>query len=181
MAPDFSSVAPQTAASALDNVKELVVALRSMRGEIEAQTARLEHLNDQFNQLVLITIPEAMQQANMSEFKTLDGAVLKVKDDINAHINIVNQPVAYGWLREHGLGSIIKEDCIIDVRALGEDVLEDFAGYLGSKGIEHTSKQSIHAATLKSTVKELLAKGATLPAEISVHQFKKAELKEPKK
>jgi hypothetical protein len=43
------------------------------------------------------------------------------------------------------------------------------------------SLESVHAATLKSLVKELLEKGTTLPPSISVFEFKKAELKEPKK
>ena len=47
-------------------------------------------------------------------------------------------------------------------------------------GLEPEVQESIHAATLKSLVGEMLANGVAVPASISVHQFKKATVKEPK-
>ena len=111
-----------------------------------------------------------------------DGCELLVKDDVQTSITVANRPTGYAWLRDNGHGAIIKVDLVVDARALSDTDRQGLRDLIEESefGVAVEDKESVHAATLKSLVKELLEKGTTLPPAISVHQFKKAELKEPK-
>ena len=178
---DFSGVVTEAPTSLLDNIAALVDNMREQKRTVEHLTAELEAASGVLNRMSMVDIPEAMELVGLTEVKLTGGAVLKVKDDLNAYINETNRAAGFAWLREKGLGSIIKEDLVIDMRVVNEESKQLLLKMLGYEEIETTVKESIHAATLKSAVKDMLAKGLTLPPSISVHQFKKAELKEPKK
>lgn len=163
----------------LANVVALVANLRQQEAQIAQAEAALKVLTDGYNRLVMELIPEAMAQLRLSEVKLEDGAVLSVKDEINVYINKDNAHAAYAWLRANDLGSIIKSSLKVDLRAV-EDKARIFAD-LATRGVEFTTEENVHAATLKATVRAMLERGVTPPAAISVHQFKKAAIKEPKK
>lgn len=179
--PDFSGVTTDKPTSVLDNIGELVATLRLQSADIAKRTKELEDATAVYNRLVQVDIPAAMEEAQLTELKLVDKAVLKIKDDVNVAVNQANKPAAFAWLRENQLGSIIKSDMIIDTRALDEHQSKRLDELCVALGIETTFNESVHAQTLKSTVKDMLANGVTLPPSISVHQYKKAELKEPKK
>jgi hypothetical protein len=163
----------------LANVVALVADLREQERLIAQAEANLKLLQDRYNTLVLDLIPEAMAQLRLSEVRLDDGATLTVNDGINVYINKENTEAAYAWLRQNKLGSIIKSSLEVDLRAV-EDADKVFAK-LADIGVEFTTRENVHAATLKATVRAMLERGVTPPAAISVHQFKKAGIKEPKK
>lgn len=120
-----------------------------------------------------------MTAAGLTELKLEDGSTLAVKEDVNVSVSQDNQRAAYRWLRDHELGSIIKNVASIDLRAAGDEFVQALNDLAGSAGVDIETKETIHAATLKATVKELLEKGTVLPPCFSVHEFKKASVKEP--
>jgi len=126
-------------------------------------------------------LPEAMELAGVADYTLSDGTKLIVRDDVKASITIENRPFAHKWLRDNGHGGIIKESYVVDVRTLTEEQRQALYYQIQTFDVTPEDVESIHAATLKALVKELLEKGATLPPSFSVFQFKKAELKEPKK
>lgn len=179
---DFSAdvESQDTAAPALlSNVRRLVEHLREQERLIALTEAELKRFQDGYNVLVLERIPEAMAQVGLKEMKLDDGAVLRVRDDVNVYIRKDDVGSAYAWLRDNGLGSIIKSSLEVDLRAIEEpDALVES---LEQRGVECNIKENVHAATLKASIKAMLERGVTPPAAISVHQFKKADIKEPKK
>ena len=179
--PDFSSVTATASASVLDDVRSLVDVLRQQKQTVDALTAQLEAATAVHNRLVQVDIPAAMESAGLAELKLTGGAVLKVKDDVNVYITVENRAAAYEWLRQNKMDSIIKRDMVIDLRALNEEQRCSLLNTCHDDGTEYNFTESVHAATLKASVKDMLAKGFTMPPSISVHQYKKAELKEPRK
>jgi len=182
--PDFSDFTDATAVPREDHLtmlKSMADKLRNKINLVADAQATLDLLTADLNRYQLNVLPEAMELAGVADYTLSDGTRLTVRPDIKASITIENRPFAHKWLRDNGHGGIIKEAYVVDVRTLTEEQREALYEKIKSFDVEPEDVESIHAATLKSLVKEQLEKGATLPPSISVFQFKKAELKEPKK
>lgn len=163
-------------------LREKVNAVADAQAELDRLTADLNHFQ-------LVTIPEAMELAGVGEYTMtgqqarelgLDGVKLIVKDDVKASIAQENRPFAHEWLRTNGHGGVIKEAMLVDLRALDDTMRARLKATVRTFEVEPEPIESVHPATLKSLVKELLEGGVTPPPSISVFQFKKAELKEPR-
>lgn len=182
-APDFSGVETSGSTDALTMLPTMVATLReklkaAARAQEMAEIAAADLAHFQ-----MIVLPEAMELAGVAEYTLTDGAVLKVKPDLKASIpkeDLEKRERAFSWLRASGNGGIIKTFFDIDVRALTDKKRIALAAMLAKKGLHADVKEDVHWQTLKSLVKELLEAGTELPPDISVYQFKKAELKEPK-
>lgn len=179
-APDFSGEVARSTVNPLALLEPMRDKLRHLIQEAEETAQVAAQAADDLMAYQIVELPEAMQLAGVTELKFSDGAVLKVKPDVKASITEANRPDAHEWLRDHNHGAVIKTFFEVDLRALDDETREALSEHITGLGVEPITKESIHNATLKSLVKELLEKGTTLPASISVHEFKKAELKEPK-
>lgn len=183
-APDFSSEAatPVPDGNVLDHVGNLVARVRQLARDHALAEQNLQAIAADIERLLLITIPDAMDAAGLTDLTLKDGSTLAVKPDIKAGINKANEAAAFAFLREKGHGAVISSQLVVDMRSL-EDPAEaaEVIAVLDAHELTHETKESIHWATLKSLVKDMLEKGEPLPASFSVHQFKKAVVKEPKK
>ena len=57
-----------------------------------------------------------MSEMGLAELKLHDGSHLKFSTSYKANISEANKEMAYNWLRENGLGDIIKNEIIYRVR-----------------------------------------------------------------
>lgn len=182
--PDFSGetdTTPEDAVVTTAQVALLVDRCRRLAPQILAAQETIGSLTLELEKLTMVDIPDAMAGMKTLDLTLMDGTKVTVKPDIKVGITNENGPQAYAWLRENGHGASIKKDLIVDTRALDEKHLERLNKALEKLGVEADSKESIHNATLKSLVKELLERGVRPPATISLYEFKKAVIKEPKK
>ena len=179
-APDFSGVAQTASTNQLDMLRTMVATLREKRRAAEHAAALAEQAAAELSSFELKTLPEAMEVAGVAEFKLEDGSVLTVDDGLKAAISKDNRDTAHAWLRDHGHGAVVKVDFIVDVRALDEKKRDKLSAAIAKYGVDAIPEESVHTSTLRALCKELLAKGTELPPSISVFQYKKAVLKEPK-
>ena len=54
-----------------------------------------------------------MQEMNISTLKLADGSSVEVKPVYGASITAANKEAAYTWLRENGLGDLIKNEITV--------------------------------------------------------------------
>ena len=189
-APDFSGEqAPAASQDQLQMLLEMARTLRDKINAVEDAQAVLTRLSNDLTHFQQTVLPEAMELAGLGEYVMqgpqaeaygMAGVKLVVKDDIKASISEENKPEAHEWLRAHGHGGVVKASIIVDVRAMDEEDLTKLRGELRKFDVDTEDKEAVHPSTLKSLVNELLEAGTTLPPAISVFQYKKAELKEPK-
>jgi len=178
---DFSDINVAPAPHLLDNVAALVARIRELtRLQAEYQSL-VDQCTTDLNKLTMFDVPDAMAAAGLTEMRLTDGSLLKVKDDLKVTVNQANAAEAYAWLRDNGHGEVIKSDLMVDLRAVDEAHQRRLIASLQKWDIEFGVKESVHAATLKSLVRGMLEEGVTPPTAISIYQFKKAEVKEPKK
>lgn len=183
-APDFSTEAPAALPTegVLDHVGNLVARVRQLARDHALAEQNLQAIAADIERLLLITIPDAMDAAGLKDVTLKDGSKLAVVPDLKCGINKANETAAFAFLREKGHGAVIASQLLVDMRTLEDpDAAAEIITLLDEHELTHETKESIHWATLKSLVKDMLEKGEELPASFSVHQFKKAVVKEPKK
>lgn len=179
--PDFSGV--NTGPAREDHLQMLQTMADTLREKMNAVAdaeATLQRLQADLNHFQLVVIPEAMELAGVADYGLRDGTRLLVKEDVKASISVDNRPYAHEWLRANGHDGVIKCAWSIDLRAVEEDERNAARAELKKRGMQPEDVESVHPSTLKALVKELLEEGISLPPSISVFQFKKAELKEPR-
>ena len=179
--PDFSGEKVLPLVNPFELLPPMIERLRELQRRVAACTEALEEAQAELTDYSQRVLPDAMQFADLAEFKTRDGTLLKLKDDVKASITEANRTAAHAWLRAHGHGGVIKTVYEVDARAMqGTEREDDFMQAMEELGLEAIPKEAIHYQTLQALVRELLEAGTTLPPAISVFQFKRAELKEPK-
>ena len=126
-------------------------------------------------------IPTMMSEMGLAELKLHDGSHLKVSTSYRAHISEANKEAAYNWLRENGLGDIIKNEISVSFGRNEDNKAADYAELAKSSGFQPTQKMKVEPMTLKALVRERIEAGKELPTEIfGVYSENKTTIKRSK-
>ena len=96
-----------------DNIQSLadqVEKLEDLNVRLEAQEQIIKDTKKEIDRLSGEVIPTMMSEMGLSELKLQDGSHLKVSTSYKASITEANKEMAFNWLRENGLGDIIKNE-----------------------------------------------------------------------
>jgi len=149
--------------SDLDSLSEACKSLVKWQKIQETKEDELKGIKDKIKKLSEEIIPEAMLGLNLEQLKLDNGVKISVVDNIYAHISEAKKPEAYNWLRDNGLGSIIKNQISVQFDKTQDADAIALKSRLSNEGLPVTHQESIHPSTLKSTVKELVKKGISVP------------------
>lgn len=150
-------VLPAASDSALALVSSLAaIQLERERDVADAEDA-LNAAKDALRQVKEVDLPEAMKEAGVKTFTTVDGAVVTCKNEVQVNITEANKPAAFQWLIDNGFGGLLKLDVEIHFDRGDRDKAEKLAAQLSKKGIDTVVKQNVHPQTLKSFAKERIA------------------------
>ena len=94
-------------------LSEQVVKLQKLEEEVVAKEEELKELKRKAELLSGEVIPTMMQEMNISTLKLADGSSVEVKPVYGASIPIAKKEQAYNWLRENGLGDLIKNEVTV--------------------------------------------------------------------
>lgn len=142
----------------------------------QAKEEELKGIQDKIKKLSEEIIPEAMLTLGLDQLKLDNGLKLSVVDNVYAYISEENKPTCYNWLRDNNLGSIIKNEIGVQFDKTQDAEAMDLKARLSSEGLPVTHKESIHPSTLKSTMKELVKKGISVPDAFNIHIGKKTRI-----
>lgn len=153
-------------AAALDEV----AALAARQIQIEDSIAETENLlKRQKAALARIAereLPDALAEHGLSEIRMADGSRVEVKRIVRASIPKKHQDEAFEWLRENGLGDLIKNEVKVAFAA-GEDAqAQNVVDLMTELGADPEQKASVPWNTLTSVVKERIKEGLEVPTEI---------------
>ena len=159
----------QDAMKKTDNIQTLadqVERLEAMQQQLEIQEDAVKEKKKQIEHISGEVIPTMMTEMGLSELKLQDGSHLKVSTSYKAHISEANKEEAYNWLRNNGLGDIIKNEISV---SFGKDEDTKAASYVDlakSQGLEPSRKMKVEPMTLKALVRERIEAGKEMPTEI---------------
>ena len=153
----------------IDSSKTLsdkVIELRNLEDQITASEEHTKTLKEKAKQISNFDIPKMMKEMNISKLKLKDGASVEVKPFYGAHITPDKQEKAFNWLREHGLGDIIKNDITVTFGMSEDNKATAYAVLARGQGYEPVQKVAVHTGTLKAVVRERTESGQDMPADL---------------
>ena len=146
-------------------LSEQVVKLQELEAELLVKEQEYKEMKRKVELVSSEVIPTMMQEMNISTLKLADGTSVEVKPVYGASIPADKKEEAYKWLRENGLGDLIKNEIAVQF-GKGEDNKAEQMLYLAAEqGYEPTQKQKVEPMTLKALYRERVEAGLDMPSQ----------------
>ena len=152
-----------------DNIQSLadqVEKLESLQKRLELQEENMKSTKKQLEHLSGEVIPTMMSEMGLSHLKLMDGSSVDVKPNYSASISVANKEKAFNWLRNNGLGDIIKNEISVSFGRNEDNKAADYAALAQERGYQPTQKLKVEPMTLKALVRERIEAGKEMPTEI---------------
>jgi hypothetical protein len=155
-----------TQIDAAKTLSDKVLKLKDLEDEIANAEESINKLKEQARILSQIEIPFMMQEMHITKLKLKDGESVEVKPFYSASITPENQEKAFEWLRNNGLGDIIKNDITVTFGRGEDNKAAQYAVLARGQGFEPVQKVGVHAQTLKAVVRERIESGQDMPSDL---------------
>ena len=168
MAIDFEKD-QQDAMTRTENIQSLADQVQRLEGllrRIELSEDNLKDLKKEHQRISGEVIPTMMSEMGLSELKLQDGSHLKVSTSYRATITEANKEAAFNWLRNNGLGDIIKNEISVSFGRNEDNKAATYAELAKGQGFQPTQKMKVEPMTLKALVRERIEAGKDMPTEI---------------
>ena len=145
-----------------DKIKELQAQqeqLQQQEDAVKQKKKDIEHLSGE-------VIPTMLSEMGLSFLKLQDGSSVEVKTNYSATITQANKEKAFNWLRENGLGDIIKNEISVSFGRNEDNKAADYANLAKGQGFEPQQKLKVEPMTLKALVRERMEAGKEMPTEL---------------
>ena len=150
----------------IQSLADQVERLEGVASDIETAESNLKELKKKRDHISGEVIPTMMSEMGLAELKLHDGSHLKVSTSYRAHISEANKEMAYNWLRNNGLGDIIKNEISVSFGRNEDNKAADYAALAQERGYQPTQKLKVEPMTLKALVRERIEAGKEMPTEI---------------
>ena len=150
----------------IKSLSDEVLKLRSLEDEMKRDEEALKEKQKEIDKISQDVIPTMLSEMGLSSLKLADGSSVDVKPFYSASISVKNREAAYKWLREQGLGDIIKNDITVSFGRNEDNKAADYANLAQSQGYQPTQKLKVEPMTLKALVRERLEAGKEMPTEL---------------
>jgi hypothetical protein len=150
----------------IKSLADQVENLEEVSRNIENHEEHLKQLKKKHEHLSGEVIPTMMSEMGLSHLKLVDGSSVDVKPNYSANITIANRDAAFNWLRENGLGDIIKNEISVSFGRNEDNKAADYAALAQERGYQPTQKLKVEPMTLKALVRERIEAGKEMPTEL---------------
>jgi len=148
------------------SLSDQVVKLKQLEDELVDKEKELKELKRHIELVSGEVIPTMMQEMNISTLKLADGSSVEVKPVYGASITTANKEAAYTWLRENGLGDLIKNEITVSFGRNEDNKAQQYAVLAKGQGFEPVQKLKVEPMTLKALVRERLESGQEMPSDL---------------
>ena len=153
----------------IDSAKRLsdkVLELKDLEDEISNAEESLKKLKEKARQVSSIEIPAMMDDMQITKLKLKDGESVEIKKVYGASIPKDQQEAAFTWLRNNGLGDVIKNDITVTFGRGEDNKAAQYAVLARGQGFEPVQKVGVNPMTLKALVRERLESGQEMPSDL---------------
>jgi len=150
----------------IQSLADQVERLENLNQEIEKKEKDLKQRKKDLEHISGEVIPTMMAEMGLSHLKLMDGSSVDVKPNYSANITIANREAAFNWLRNNGLGDIIKNEISVSFGRNEDNKAAEYAELAKGQGYQPTQKLKVEPMTLKALVRERIEGGKPLPTEI---------------
>ena len=149
----------------VENLSTLVIELQRLEDEIKNDEERLKLKKEKADKISNVAIPEIMRALKLKTMKLADGSAIEVKEVYSATIPLDKKEGAFNWLREHGLGDLIKNEVTVSFGRGEDNKAAEYADLARGQGLEPTQKLKVEPMTLKALFRERSENNQELPSE----------------
>ena len=149
-----------------NKLSDQVVKLQGLEEELLVKEQELKELKRKVELVSAEVIPTMMQEMNISTLKLADGTSVEVKPVYGASIPADKREEAYKWLRENGLGDLIKNEVTVAFGRSEDDKAQQYAVLAQGQGYEPVQKLKVEPMTLKALVRERVENGLDMPSDL---------------
>ena len=150
----------------IKQLSEQVIKLRGLEDKLAKQEEELKKTKKDVEVLSGDVIPTMMTEMNISKFSLEDGAGVEVKPVYGASIPKAKEEEAFNWLRNNGLGDVIKNMITVSFGRNEDNKAANFAVLAQGQGYQPTQKLKVEPMTLKALVRERTEKGLEMPTDL---------------
>ena len=148
------------------SLSDQVIKLKKLEDEVEEKEKELKELKRHVDLISGEVIPTMMQEMNISTLKLADGSSVEVKPVYRASITVANKEAAFKWLRDNGLGDLIKNEITVSFGRNEDNKASQYAILAQGQGYEPVQKLKVEPMTLKALVRERLESGQEMPSDL---------------
>ena len=145
-----------------DKIKEL----QAQQEQLQIQEDAVKQKKKDIEYLSGEVIPTMLSEMGLSFLKLQDGSSVEVKTNYSATITQAKKAEAFNWLRENGLGDIIKNEISVSFGRNEDNKAADYAELAKGQGFEPQQKLKVEPMTLKALVRERIEAGKDMPTEL---------------
>jgi len=149
-----------------NKLSDQVVKLQRLEEELLAKEEELKELKRKVELVSGEVIPTMMQEMNISTLKLADGTSVEVKPVYGASIPTKSKEEAFKWLRDNGLGDLIKNEITVAFGRDEDNKAQQYAVLAQGQGYEPIQKLKVEPMTLKALVRERLESGQEMPSDL---------------
>ena len=159
---DFlDTVEVTTIAQECVNLKKIEDEIAMLEEQLKDKKLDADHISSK-------VIPELLAEQGLSEIKLADGSKVSVKQEFRATLpkDEVRRDAAYQWLRDQGLGDIIKNNVSVTFGKGEDDKAQSLIDLAAENGFEPQQKSDVAWATLTALFKERVEAGLDMPSDV---------------
>tara|TARA_Y100001963_G_scaffold58682_1_gene82095 strand:+ start:1168 stop:1719 length:552 start_codon:yes stop_codon:yes gene_type:complete len=150
----------------IDKLANKIKEMQMIQKDIEQNEEYLKQRKKDLEHISGEAIPTMLSEMGLSFLKLADGSSVEVKTNYSATITLANKEKAFNWLRENGLGDIIKNELTVSFGRNEDNKAADYAELAKGQGYQPTQKLKVEPMTLKALVRERIEGGKPLPTEL---------------
>ena len=149
-----------------ESLSEQALKLKEMEKDLAAKEDEIKKLKQDIDIISGEVIPTMMQEMNLSSLKLADGSSIEVKPVYGASISASKKEEAFNWLRNNGLGDLIKNEITVSFGRNEDNKAALYAELAQGQGYQPTQKLKVEPMTLKALVRERLESGKEMPTDL---------------
>jgi len=149
-----------------NKLSDQVVKLTNLEDELVNKEKELKELKRKVELVSGEIIPTMMQEMNISTLKLADGTSVEVKPVYGASILVAKREGAFKWLRDNGLGDLIKNEITVAFGRNEDNKASDYATVAKGQRCELAQKLKVEPMTLKALVRERLESENEMATEV---------------
>ena len=149
-----------------ESLSEQALKLKEMEKNLAAKEDEIKKLKKDIDVISGEVIPTMMQEMNLSSLKLADGSSIEVKPVYGASIPPSKKEEAFNWLRNNGLGDLIKNEITVSFGRNEDNKAASYAELAQGQGYQPTQKLKVEPMTLKALVRERLESGKEMPTDL---------------
>ena len=162
---DQQKVAENTDLSALSIHVEKIMDLDK---QLEHQENIMKELKNQRDKISSETIPAILAEQGLQSLKLADGTVLEVNKKYSCTLpkDPQKKASAYQWLRDQGLGDIIKNEVAVTFGKGEDNKAQSLIDLAVANGYEPSQKSDVAWNTLTALYEERVKAGLDMPSDV---------------